>query len=111
MVAIMVLIGGVTRLTGSGLSMTDWKPITGWLPPLSEHSWQEEFGRYQTSPQYQKINMHMDVHEFTSTSASIASGAPFLSAYKIGKSVLDRQRDWLGRDWLARAEAALGSAK
>jgi cytochrome c oxidase assembly protein subunit 15 len=66
MVVVMVLIGGVTRLTGSGLSMTDWKPLTGWLPPLSAAGWIEEFGRYQASPQYQKINMHMDVQEFKS---------------------------------------------
>jgi len=60
----MVVLGGVTRLTGSGLSMTDWRPVTGWLPPLSAEAWQEEFSRYQDSPEYQKTNAHMDVDDF-----------------------------------------------
>ncbi len=64
MVAVMVMIGGLTRLTGSGLSMTGWEPITGWFPPMSDAEWQEEFSRYQQSPQYLKVNSWMDVHEF-----------------------------------------------
>ncbi len=64
MVAVMVNLGGVTRLTESGLSMTGWKPVTGWLPPLDEIQWHEEFVRYQQSPQYQKVNMGMSVDEF-----------------------------------------------
>jgi cytochrome c oxidase assembly protein subunit 15 len=60
----MVVLGGVTRLTGSGLSMVDWRPIMGWLPPLSDSEWQRTFEMYQLSPQFQKVNSHMDVHAF-----------------------------------------------
>jgi len=60
----MVILGGVTRLTGSGLSMVDWRPIMGWLPPLSDAEWQRTFEMYQLSPEFQKINAHMDVNDF-----------------------------------------------
>jgi cytochrome c oxidase assembly protein subunit 15 len=60
----MVVLGGVTRLTGSGLSMVDWRPIMGWLPPLSAEEWQAAFELYQQSPEFQKINSHMDVNDF-----------------------------------------------
>jgi cytochrome c oxidase assembly protein subunit 15 len=60
----MIVLGGVTRLTGSGLSIVDWRPVTGALPPLNETDWQAEFAKYQRSPQYQKVNAHMDVQEF-----------------------------------------------
>jgi cytochrome c oxidase assembly protein subunit 15 len=51
----MVAVGGITRLTGSGLSITEWKPVTGALPPLSEASWQVKFGKYQQSPQFNQV--------------------------------------------------------
>jgi heme a synthase len=60
----MVVLGGVTRLTGSGLSMVDWKPVTGILPPVGEQAWLKEFALYKESPEFQKINSHMDVHDF-----------------------------------------------
>lgn len=60
----MVVLGGVTRLTGSGLSMVDWRPVTGVLPPLSEAQWAEEFSQYQASPEFKKVNSHMDVDDF-----------------------------------------------
>ena len=60
----MVVLGGFTRLTGSGLSMTDWRPVTGVLPPLSAEAWAEEFARYQASPEFAKVNSHMDVEAF-----------------------------------------------
>jgi cytochrome c oxidase assembly protein subunit 15 len=60
----MVAVGGLTRLTESGLSMTDWKPVTGWLPPIGEVQWQEEFQKYRTSPQYKLINHGMSLVEF-----------------------------------------------
>ncbi len=59
-----VIIGGITRLTGSGLSITKWEIVTGTLPPLSEASWMEEFAKYQQTPQYQKINQGMSLSEF-----------------------------------------------
>lgn len=60
----MVILGGVTRLTGSGLSMVDWRPVTGILPPLTNDAWQHTFELYQQSPEYQKINSTMGVGEF-----------------------------------------------
>ena len=66
LVYVMVVLGGVTRLTGSGLSMVDWKPVTGILPPIGEQEWLEEFAKYQESPEFQKVNSHMDVHSFKS---------------------------------------------
>lgn len=60
----MVILGGITRLTGSGLSMVDWRPVTGWLPPIGDDAWLAEFDKYQTSPEYQKENSHMDVNDF-----------------------------------------------
>lgn len=60
----MVVLGGVTRLTGSGLSMVDWRPMLGWLPPFSDAAWQRVFDLYQQSPQFQKVNSHMDIAAF-----------------------------------------------
>jgi len=60
----MVVLGGVTRLTESGLSMVDWHPVTGWLPPLSDAAWQAEFSKYKTSPEYVKENSWMSVVDF-----------------------------------------------
>jgi cytochrome c oxidase assembly protein subunit 15 len=60
----MVVLGGVTRLTGSGLSMAEWRPIMGTLPPLSETEWQRVFEIYKQTPEFQKVNSHMDVHGF-----------------------------------------------
>ncbi len=60
----MVVLGGVTRLTGSGLSMVDWRPLLGWLPPLNDAEWQRVFEMYQQSPEFQKVNAHMDVDDF-----------------------------------------------
>ncbi len=64
LVFIMVVLGGVTRLTGSGLSMVDWRPVTGFLPPLSDEDWQKTFEMYQQSPEFQKVNSQMSVHDF-----------------------------------------------
>jgi cytochrome c oxidase assembly protein subunit 15 len=64
LVALMVVIGGLTRLTNSGLSMVEWRPVTGWLPPLSEAAWMAEFEKYKQFPEYQKINLGMDLAGF-----------------------------------------------
>jgi cytochrome c oxidase assembly protein subunit 15 len=66
MIAAMVILGGLTRLTGSGLSITEWKPIHGALPPLSDAQWQEEFDAYKAIPQYERINKGMTLAEFKS---------------------------------------------
>ena len=50
----MVLVGGATRLTESGLSITEWKPVIGVVPPMSETAWQAEFDKYKTIPQYRR---------------------------------------------------------
>lgn len=60
----MVVLGGATRLTGSGLSITEWRPVAGALPPLSEQAWQAEFAKYRASPQYQIQNTGMELPEF-----------------------------------------------
>ena len=60
----MILLGGVTRLTNSGLSMVEWKPLVGIIPPLSQADWQELFLKYQQFPEYQKINIGMTLDEF-----------------------------------------------
>ncbi len=65
-IAVMVLIGGATRLTHSGLSMVEWKPVTGLLPPLNESEWQSAFSKYQQYPEFKKINSTMTLAEFQS---------------------------------------------
>src|ERR1700674_677922 len=55
----MVLVGGATRLTESGLSITEWRPVMGALPPLGEAQWQAEFEKYQAIPQYRALNQGM----------------------------------------------------
>ncbi|MEM6781816.1 MAG: COX15/CtaA family protein [Pseudomonadota bacterium] len=64
MVLTMAVIGAITRLTGSGLSMVEWQPVSGILPPLSEQQWLEEFNLYRQSPEYQKINAGMALEDF-----------------------------------------------
>ena len=64
LVLAMVVVGGATRLTGSGLSITQWKPVTGALPPMSQADWQAEFAKYQAIPQYQLVNKGMSLAEF-----------------------------------------------
>ncbi|MGB8816573.1 MAG: COX15/CtaA family protein, partial [Rhizobiaceae bacterium] len=60
----LVVVGGATRLTDSGLSITEWKPIHGVIPPLSASDWQEEFAKYQQIPEYSQINKGMDLEAF-----------------------------------------------
>ncbi|MBP9752615.1 MAG: COX15/CtaA family protein [Proteobacteria bacterium] len=60
----MVMLGGATRLTHSGLSIVEWRPITGIIPPLNIEDWALEFKKYQTSPEFLKINIHMQLEEF-----------------------------------------------
>ena len=62
----MILLGGVTRLTHSGLSIVEWKPLMGVVPPLSEQAWQETFDKYRLFPEYQKVNRGMSLDDFKS---------------------------------------------
>src|SRR5262245_4802426 len=64
MIFLTLIVGGATRLTESGLSIVEWKPITGVLPPLSENEWQAEFAKYQTIPQYRELNRGMSLDAF-----------------------------------------------
>jgi cytochrome c oxidase assembly protein subunit 15 len=66
LVFLMVLVGGATRLTESGLSITQWKPVTGVLPPLSGADWRAEFDRYKQIPQFASLNAHMTLAGFKS---------------------------------------------
>ena len=64
LVILVVAVGGITRLTESGLSITEWKPVSGVLPPLNEAGWQEEFHKYQQIPEYKEINVGMSLAAF-----------------------------------------------
>ncbi|GGC55074.1 COX15/CtaA family protein [Chelatococcus reniformis] len=64
LVVAMVILGGATRLTGSGLSITEWKPVTGAIPPLSDAAWAEEYAKYRATPQYKLLNAGMALSEF-----------------------------------------------
>ncbi|HED18482.1 MAG TPA: heme A synthase, partial [Gammaproteobacteria bacterium] len=66
MIFAMVILGGATRLTGSGLSMVEWDPIFGIVPPLDQQTWEADFAKYRESPEYQKINIGMALDGFKS---------------------------------------------
>lgn len=63
-ILLMVVVGGITRLTESGLSITEWKPISGIIPPLTDAQWQAEFDGYKAIPQYKELNAWMTVNDF-----------------------------------------------
>jgi len=64
MVIAMIIIGGITRLTGSGLSIVEWRPVTGIFPPFSFESWQAEFAKYKAFPEYNSVNYGMTLSQF-----------------------------------------------
>ncbi len=66
LIFLMVIIGGITRLTHSGLSMVDWNPIMGFIPPLNEADWNVAFEKYKLYPEYQLVNSHFTLEEFKS---------------------------------------------
>lgn len=102
MVLVMVVLGGVTRLTGSGLSMVEWQPLT-LLPPIGEAAWRAEFLRYQASPQYQLVNAGMTLAgfqdifwlEYVHRLWGRLIGAAFLLPFAV----------FVARGWIVRAEA------
>ena len=61
---VIVLVGGITRLTGSGLSMVQWKPIMGIIPPLSAADWEHTFAQYQSFPEFQTLTSHFNLSDF-----------------------------------------------
>jgi cytochrome c oxidase assembly protein subunit 15 len=64
LVLVMVMIGGITRLTGSGLSIVEWRPVSGALPPIGEHAWEQAFAQYRASPQFVHDNNWMTLGDF-----------------------------------------------
>src|SRR5215208_5497122 len=64
LVAFLVIFGGFVRLTRSGLSITEWNPISGSVPPMGEQAWQEEFTKYQQTPEFKQINFNMTLEEY-----------------------------------------------
>ena len=118
LVGATVIVGGVTRLTESGLSMTDWRPVTGWLPPTSEAEWEEEFRKYRATPEYREINRGMSLedykaifwmeyaHRILGRAIGLAFALPFLWF------LVRRRLGWrlAGRLWLLLALGALQGA-
>jgi heme a synthase len=111
LVFVMVLVGGATRLTESGLSITEWKPVTGAIPPLSEADWQAEFAKYRTIPQYAQMNAGMTLvafktifwwewtHRFLGRLVGIAYLLPFL---------IFLWRGWIAPEWRPRLWGIFG---
>src|SRR5919109_2815632 len=64
LIVAMILVGGATRLTDSGLSITEWQPILGAIPPLSDSDWHEAFAAYQKIPEYTELKRGMTLDEF-----------------------------------------------
>ena len=64
MIIVQILLGGITRLTGSGLSITEWNVVTGTLPPMSHHQWMLEFEKYKTTPQFHLLNFDFTLANF-----------------------------------------------
>ena len=64
LIVAMILVGGATRLTDLGLSITEWKPVTGAIPPMSDGAWQEAFDAYQKIPEYLELKRGMSLDEF-----------------------------------------------
>src|SRR5690606_35883590 len=64
MVAMMVVIGGITRLTESGLSMVDWNLVTQSFPPLTQQAWEESFNNYKNFPEYKELNTHFTLSDY-----------------------------------------------
>jgi cytochrome c oxidase assembly protein subunit 15 len=97
LVFLLVSVGGATRLTGSGLSITEWQPIMGVLPPLTEAAWQEAFQKYKQIPQYQHVNRGMSLdafkaiywwewtHRFLARLVGIVFALPFLYFLATGR--------------------------
>ncbi len=117
LIILILVIGGITRLTGSGLSMTDWKPIMGAIPPLSEQQWEDAFEQYKQFPEYQQINRGMDLagfkfiffweylHRMIGRFIGIVFLVPFI--YFVAKKKLNAK--WLRRSvWLLILGASQG---
>lgn len=119
-VALVVLVGGMTRLTDSGLSITEWKPVTGMLPPLSLETWQQEFEKYQQIPEYRLINSDMDLtafktifwwewaHRFLARMAGLVFLIPFIYFWRTKKISCAELPKFMLLFVLGGAQGALG---
>lgn len=97
LVVAMILVGGATRLTDSGLSITEWRPVTGAIPPLSQADWASEFAKYQATTQYQVLNQGMSLqafkgiywwewgHRLLGRLIGLVFGLPFLAFWLTGR--------------------------
>jgi cytochrome c oxidase assembly protein subunit 15 len=97
LVFLLVSVGGATRLTGSGLSITEWQPIVGVVPPLTEEAWQEAFAKYRQTPQYDRVNRGMSLdafkfifwwewgHRFLGRLVGVVFLVPFLYFFAVGR--------------------------
>ena len=106
---LMIVVGGVTRLTQSGLSMVDWKPIMGVVPPLTPTDWEEAFEAYKQYPEFQKINQDMSLEEFKGIYyweyghrllgrvIGLVYFIPFIFFLSLGRI----EKKWMARLWLA----------
>ena len=120
LIIMMVGVGGVTRLTGSGLSIVDWKPIMGAIPPLNQAQWMDVFQRYQLSPQFKLINHSMSlsdfkliffweyIHRLLGRGIGIAFLLPWLFFFKTGKVQGKLAGRLLGGFGLGGLQGALG---
>ena len=120
LIVAMILVGGATRLTDSGLSITEWQPILGAIPPLSQADWQEAFDAYKTIPEYVQVNKGMDLkgfktiywwewaHRFLGRFIGIAFFVPFVSFWLAGYIPKTLQPRLLGLFFLGGLQGALG---
>lgn len=119
-IALVVLVGGMTRLTDSGLSITEWKPVTGMLPPLTLEAWRQEFAKYQQIPEYKLINRDMDLaafksifwwewgHRFLARMAGLVFLIPFVYFWKTKKLGRSELPKFLLLFFLGGVQGALG---
>jgi cytochrome c oxidase assembly protein subunit 15 len=116
----LVMVGGATRLTDSGLSITEWKPIHGVIPPLNDTEWQEEFQLYQQIPQYAELNKGMSIEAFKSIfwwewahrvlarGVGLVFGLPLLCFWVTGRIERGLQPKLIGILMLGAAQGAIG---
>lgn len=109
LIACMVAIGGITRLTGSGLSITEWKPIMGALPPMDAAEWNEAFDKYKAIPEYRLINQHLDLPGFKRIffwEYLHRNWGRFMSVVFAVPFVIFLRRGWI-KGWLLRRTLAI----